>query len=384
MPSRPWFPFYVADFLADPRVQRMDAPGVGAYVLLLANLWHMDEIEEDPRTLRTMLRLTPAQYRRAWPLIRDCLEQVPGGTALHSPRMTLEKARADEVSERQSANAKSRWDRVNGTQRKKRGAPADATAHATADATASERHPGGTARDGPTASQPDAFHSSQLTEQARSSPQPVGRSGSGKPLEAGSSGELQVVSACRALVAARESAGDLDARVGPPSTWTDPMRGLLSRYGGERVLELIAWLWSAYEPDRPDFDWRERVFTPAHLLASWDGLAVAKLRASKAPKAEEETPACCPSCSSDASPVVDLDEDRRTCPCGITIARLRTVRCADCQGRHEATVTGSDACADCWPTRLELQQSAAVWGVDAVARAGELLTPVTPSGASDR
>lgn len=89
--KRPWFRFWVGDFLGDTRTRLMDAEAVGAYLLILLACWDDGSVPDDPEALRVLARAREDTWPRSWALIAPCLEPVPGGAGkLHSPKMTAE------------------------------------------------------------------------------------------------------------------------------------------------------------------------------------------------------------------------------------------------------------------------------------------------------
>lgn len=64
--KRPYFPFYVHDFAADPVVSAMTAEQVGAYILLLCMAWQQEpqgSVPDDDATLARWCRLPPKRWK---------------------------------------------------------------------------------------------------------------------------------------------------------------------------------------------------------------------------------------------------------------------------------------------------------------------------------
>lgn len=68
--KRPYFPFYVHDFAADPVVSAMTAEQVGAYILLLCMAWQQEpqgSIPDDDATLARWCRMPPKRWKSIKP-----------------------------------------------------------------------------------------------------------------------------------------------------------------------------------------------------------------------------------------------------------------------------------------------------------------------------
>jgi hypothetical protein len=176
----------------------------------------------------------------------------------------------------------------------------------------------------------------------------------------------QLQRALDAFLAARRS-HDAGARPGKPSTWAEPMARLLEQHGAEQVLGLASWLFGTYGPERPDFDWRSRCFTPYHLERQWDALVAT--RTGQQQGGGPAAAAACP-CGSTTTPDVDLDEDRLECLHHVVLARSRTVRCANCQQLLDQTFLKVDACDSCNPDGQDAHLHA--WATQAAAHARSL------------
>jgi uncharacterized protein YdaU (DUF1376 family) len=63
----PFFPLYVADFVADDRVEAMSTEQVGSYVLLLCKAWTQEvvgTVPDDDRVLARWARVSIGRWRR--------------------------------------------------------------------------------------------------------------------------------------------------------------------------------------------------------------------------------------------------------------------------------------------------------------------------------
>jgi uncharacterized protein YdaU (DUF1376 family) len=101
----PWFPFYVDDFLASPKVRRMDAEDVGVYLLLLLEQWQQGPIPEGSEDeLADVMR---TQCERIANVLRNCFEKTPKGW-VNNRLLRIEKEQlAKSASARRAAKA--RW-----------------------------------------------------------------------------------------------------------------------------------------------------------------------------------------------------------------------------------------------------------------------------------
>lgn len=99
MTSKPWMPWYVADFVGD--TQHLDAAETGAYMLLLGHYWlNGGKLPEGEAAMARVARMTAAQWKRS----RDALLKFfPDG---HNKRADEELAHAAEVSSKRRASAK--------------------------------------------------------------------------------------------------------------------------------------------------------------------------------------------------------------------------------------------------------------------------------------
>lgn len=66
--NRPWMPLYVADYLAD--TAHLNAAQSGAYLHLIMHYWQTGNIPDDDAAIARIARMTPAEWRRARPLIQ--------------------------------------------------------------------------------------------------------------------------------------------------------------------------------------------------------------------------------------------------------------------------------------------------------------------------
>lgn len=106
MSSWPWFPFYVDDFLASPKVQKMDLDEIGAYVLLLCEQWQEGFV--DPGNLPKSLRRSPKAVAK---ILNMCFEPTARGWV----NLKLDELRQgqDAKSAKAKAAARARWHDAN-------------------------------------------------------------------------------------------------------------------------------------------------------------------------------------------------------------------------------------------------------------------------------
>lgn len=61
--SRPWMPWYVADFVAD--TQHLDSSLTGAYMLLIGHYWLRGELPDDDEALARIARMSASEWRKS-------------------------------------------------------------------------------------------------------------------------------------------------------------------------------------------------------------------------------------------------------------------------------------------------------------------------------
>lgn len=99
MTTRPWMPWYIADFVGD--TQHLDAAETGAYMLLLGHYWLSGgRLPEGDAAMSRVTRMSHAQWKRSRVTI---LKFFPGGA---NKRSDQELAHAADVSNKRSASAK--------------------------------------------------------------------------------------------------------------------------------------------------------------------------------------------------------------------------------------------------------------------------------------
>src|ERR1019366_631615 len=71
----PYLPWYCGDFMSSTRGWSVTARGV--YRELLDSSWDVGGLPADPKTLRALIRATPAEWEKSWPLVEP---KFPIGT----------------------------------------------------------------------------------------------------------------------------------------------------------------------------------------------------------------------------------------------------------------------------------------------------------------
>lgn len=106
MSSMPWFPFYVDDFLASPKVQRMSVEEVGVYLLLLCQQHQEGAVEWPCERIPNALRGHEASVDY---VLDECFEETAGGWV--NPRLRSIHREQEEKSAKARRSAKARWDK---------------------------------------------------------------------------------------------------------------------------------------------------------------------------------------------------------------------------------------------------------------------------------
>jgi uncharacterized protein YdaU (DUF1376 family) len=96
--SRPWMPWYVADFVAD--TQHLDAAQSGAYMMLIGHYWVHGCLPDNDAALARIARMTPGEWRKARAVIQGFFHDG----WLHK-RIDEELAHAADVSNKRKAAA---------------------------------------------------------------------------------------------------------------------------------------------------------------------------------------------------------------------------------------------------------------------------------------
>lgn len=99
MTSRPWMPFYIADYIADTR--RLRAAEHGAYLLLIMEYWQRGSLPEDDVQLARIACMSDREWKKARPIIEPLF--LPGW---RHKRIDDELCKADAKHERRAEAGK--------------------------------------------------------------------------------------------------------------------------------------------------------------------------------------------------------------------------------------------------------------------------------------
>jgi hypothetical protein len=109
---QPAFQFYPSAWLNSVSVETMPPEVEGTYIRLLSRQWVAGELPESPATLRLLTKLSPAQWKRAWPLLEPHFPIFEQGgrrnttlAAVQEERETFKK----DASESGRVGAEKRW-----------------------------------------------------------------------------------------------------------------------------------------------------------------------------------------------------------------------------------------------------------------------------------
>lgn len=105
-----WMPLYVGEYLAD--TMELNAEQHGAYLLMLMHAWKSDgKLPADPARLCQIARMSPQQWSRSEPLLREFFNCGPD--AWTHKRVVNELGKAKDFVEKKSAagklGAKKKW-----------------------------------------------------------------------------------------------------------------------------------------------------------------------------------------------------------------------------------------------------------------------------------
>lgn len=106
MPSRPWYPRYPGDYLADTPMLSLEAHGL--YNLILDYYWINGPLPDDEASLARLLRLDRRKFRRTFAELLPYFSRKNG--KIYNARMDKEIAQAIERSAKAATSAKQRWD----------------------------------------------------------------------------------------------------------------------------------------------------------------------------------------------------------------------------------------------------------------------------------
>lgn len=107
----PYFPFYVADFACDGKVEGMSTQAVGAYILLLCKAWQETppgSIPDDDSVLAKWSRLSPDQWSECRPSVVAAFRRHTDGR-FYQKRMVDEYRKLCRIKRLRSDAANVRW-----------------------------------------------------------------------------------------------------------------------------------------------------------------------------------------------------------------------------------------------------------------------------------
>lgn len=113
-PKRPpAFQFYPDAWLGSVSVETMPPEVEGTYIRLLARQWLSVSLPADPKLMQKLTKLTPAQWRKAWPLLEPHFPLVDEGAARRNPTLAAvheaREAFRTQSAERGRVGAEKRW-----------------------------------------------------------------------------------------------------------------------------------------------------------------------------------------------------------------------------------------------------------------------------------
>lgn len=115
--TRPWFPFYVGDYLRD--TARLSTEAHGAYLLLMLDYWTTGAPPDDDEVLATIARMPVKRWASKIRPALACFFEIESGMWRHK-RIDEELARSAEVgkssSNKAKAAAEARWSKQRGKQ----------------------------------------------------------------------------------------------------------------------------------------------------------------------------------------------------------------------------------------------------------------------------
>src|SRR5689334_3432761 len=97
--SRPWMPWYVADFMAD--TLHLSAAQTGAYMLLIGHYWQHGGLPSEDEALARITRMSAPEWRRS----RGVLQAFFHDGWKHK-RIDGELEKAADISSKRAASAK--------------------------------------------------------------------------------------------------------------------------------------------------------------------------------------------------------------------------------------------------------------------------------------
>ncbi len=102
--KRPWFSFYVADWLVDTASMSLEEQG--AYMRLLSHQWQEGGIPSEPKRIARVLGVTFDHYLAELAPMVEANFDIFEDSKLRNPRLEIERAKADAVSEAAADNGR--------------------------------------------------------------------------------------------------------------------------------------------------------------------------------------------------------------------------------------------------------------------------------------
>lgn len=102
--SMPWFPFWVDDFLASPKVRSMTMEEVGVYMMLLCEQWQNGFVAWPSERKANALQTHPDRIEY---VLGECFQKGPEGWENH--RLRQIKSEQTAKSEKAKRSAEARW-----------------------------------------------------------------------------------------------------------------------------------------------------------------------------------------------------------------------------------------------------------------------------------
>lgn len=110
MKDLPYYRLWVKDFDTNEAVRELNLAEAGLFLFALNHAWINDGLPSEPESIRRVLKISPAEFRRHWPLVAKCFFK-DSSNRLRNKRQEEERQEALSVSIRNSANVRKRYDK---------------------------------------------------------------------------------------------------------------------------------------------------------------------------------------------------------------------------------------------------------------------------------
>ncbi len=110
MRNLPYYRLWVKDFDTNESVRELNLAEAGLFLFALNHAWVNDGLPADPESIRRVLKISPSEFRRHWPLVAKCFYQ-DSSNRLRNKRQEEERAEALSASVRNTANVRRRYDK---------------------------------------------------------------------------------------------------------------------------------------------------------------------------------------------------------------------------------------------------------------------------------